>query len=689
MNRWSFKYIFHCALSRQGVGLLFPVILIISIATLFSTSESSNQGPIATSECLECHEASEHEKNLPYNTLLGGSAHEGFECADCHTGIAELPHDDPVAKVDCGTCHDDAAETYKWHGRNPYPGGKDIPTCTDCHGIHDILPSSNPDSRTSVVNLPTTCGVCHENVDLVKKHDILYGQAVTVYRNSVHGKAAQGGIGLVATCTDCHSTGGSAHRILVPGNAESSINHFNIPNTCAKCHADVARQYWDGIHGKLVSRGETGSPVCTNCHGEHGIIAHTDPRSPVSATRVAEATCSPCHESAYLNEKYGIPTGRLTSWVDSYHGLKSRAGDVAVANCASCHGAHMILPSADSLSSIHANNLQHTCGKCHPGIAETLAKTSVHGQPGMSSTKVAQIVGQLYVVAIFLIIGTMLLHWAIDYRKQIRLVTLKEQVVRMTTDEVWQHTLLMISFIVLVITGFALRYSDSWWANLLFGREGGFPSRGTIHRVSAVLFTITSVWHFFFLFTPRGKTFVRDMWPRKLDLIQFWQMIRFNLDRTEERPRFGRFSYVEKAEYWALVWGTIVMFITGVFLWWDNIAVEWFPKGFLDVMLVVHFYEAVLASLAILIWHMYSTIFSPGVYPMNPAWFTGKVPKDVYHHEHPGDPMFVEDRHPEVDELDGKVAGGRDREVHPPTVSPPAEDSDEDSRSQKQGKEPG
>ena len=70
---------------------------------------------------------------------------------------------------------------------------------------------------------------------------------------------------------------------------------------------------------------------------EHGILATEDPRSPVSPFRVAEATCSPCHESAKLNVKYDLPSGRLQSYVDSYHGLKSRAGDRTVANCSSCH----------------------------------------------------------------------------------------------------------------------------------------------------------------------------------------------------------------------------------------------------------------------------------------------------------------------------------------------------------------
>ena len=84
------------------------------------------------------------------------------------------------------------------------------------------------------------------------------------------------------------------------------------------------------------------------------------------------------------------------------------------------------------------------------------------------------------------------------------------------------------------------------------------------------------------------------------------------------------------------------MAITGLLLWFDNLAVTWLPKGFLDVMLVIHYYEAWLATLAILIWHMYSTVFNPAVYPINPAWYTGKMPRRMYMHEHPQDPLVKE-----------------------------------------------
>lgn len=626
--------------------------------------------------CIECHgEALMFEDYGPragYLTVTGQklaeSSHEGLECVDCHAdlaGVEDFPHAEKLAPVNCGTCHDSEAGIYQWHGRVKVGEGVDIPTCADCHGTHDIVPSSDKHSRVNPQNLPTTCGRCHEDLDLVHKHKIPLERPVEVFESSVHGKASLGGVHLAATCNDCHSTEGTAHMILPPGNARSSINHFNIPNTCGKCHRAVEQDYWEGIHGQLTLRGEVDTPVCTDCHGEHGVLATTDPRSPVSPNRIAEATCSPCHESARLNEKYDIPSGRLKTWVDSYHGLKSKAGDVTVANCSSCHGAHRILPHTDSTSSIYSGNLQETCGHCHPGISETLAKTSIHGTIGVTRTLMARVVESIYIIAIFLIIGGMVVHWLIDLRKQIKLVMAKKQLVRMRMDEVWQHTALMLTFIVLVVTGFALRFSEAWWVKFLFGWEGGFPVRGVIHRVAAVLFILSAVWHLIFLSSKRGRTFLFDMRPLRKDFTQFLQMISYNLGIRKERPRFGRFSYVEKAEYWALVWGAVVMIVSGFFMWFDNIAVHWFPKGFLDVMLVVHYYEAWLATLAILIWHLYSTVFNPSVYPMNPSWLTGKMPVEVYRHEHPEDPTVINGGDESIAPVSRNVGGESPKLVRP------------------------
>ena len=617
--------------------LLFGIFMVLFLSYGISYAGQEEYESIGEDSCLECHETGKSDKIIADE--LSQSIHAGFGCLDCHSEKSTMPHKESDIKVGlhgCSACHEDAAEEYTVHGRLGLGEDVDLPTCTVCHGDHDILPSIEAASHTNPGNLPRTCGACHADIDLIEKHQIRENHPINIYDSSIHGTSVQGGLMEAATCNDCHSTKGTAHQIYSQGNPNSSINHFNIPDTCGKCHELETQEYWDGIHGQLAKRGDTETPVCTHCHGEHGIISPSDPASPVSRAHVAEATCTPCHESITLTEKYGVSTGRRPSFIDNYHGLKSQSGDLFVANCASCHGVHLILPSPDPNSSVNPANLTQTCGVCHPGISTELAATPIHEVfIEEQESKTAKIVKIVYIIAIIFIIGLMALHWLIDLFRQIILVTKKPQVRRMLRNEVWQHTLLMVSFIVLAVTGFCLRYGDSWYAKLLFGWDHGFAIRGIIHRVAAVVLVFSSLWHMIFLMTKRGRTFLKDMFPNFSDAKHFFQRIMFNLGLSKKTPQFKRFSYVEKAEYWALIWGNIVMIITGFLLWFDNFFVTFLPDGFLEVALVFHFYEAILASLAIFIWHLYSTVFNPHVYPMNPSWLTGKMPRDMYVYEHP------------------------------------------------------
>jgi len=622
---------------KRPIWRLILPLMFISMSFITAQTDEEYEF-IEDDSCIDCHETGAHDTAIEDD--LAKSSHNDFNCFDCHEDMDTFPHKEDTGFVTgsdpCRVCHDDASDEYQIHGRLEVGKVVDMPTCASCHGDHDILPSTVKLSKVHPINLPATCGKCHEDLDLTKKYEMFLDHPVEVYENSIHGKATKGGIYVAATCNDCHSTGGTAHRILSTGYAESSVNHFNIPSTCGECHKGIESDFWDGIHGKLVDRGETDAPVCTDCHGEHGIISPSDPRSPVSRIRVAEVTCAPCHESTRLNEKYGLPAGRLATFIDSYHGLKSKAGDIQVANCASCHGVHRILPSYDKTSTINPNNLQDTCGECHPGISAKLAATPIHGISGEGlRTPLADVIEKIYIVVIIIIIGLMVIHWLLDLIRKILLMMRKPQVRRMRPGEVAQHTFLMLSFITLVVTGFALRFSESWISSFFFGWGRGFELRGEIHRWAAIVFMITIVWHAVFLFTKRGRIFWKDMWPKFADFRQFLQSIRYNLGREKTPPKFGRFSYIEKAEYWALVWGTIIMIATGLLLWFDNFVISIFPKGVLDVSLVVHYWEAWLATLAVLVWHLYSTVFNPHVYPMNPSWITGRMPEDMYEHEHP------------------------------------------------------
>ena len=104
--------------------------------------------------------------------------------------------------------------------------------------------------------------------------------------------------------------------------------------------------------------------------------------------------------------------------------------------------------------------------------------------------------------------------------------------------------------------------------------------------------------------------------------------MKYNLGLIKNKPVHARYSYIEKAEYWALVWGSAVMVSTGVLLVFENVAMKWFPKWAIDVATTIHFYEAVLATAAIVVWHFYFTIFDPDQYPMNWSMMSGKAKKE-------------------------------------------------------------
>ena len=627
-----------------------------SAAALKEINPASLAGEPDTAKCLVCHRAGQ-VPDLPAQVVpFENSVHGDFDCTDCHEGIEDLtapeslptetpPHPTPLPSVDCGDCHDEKAALYKRHGPGVVGKNPDIPTCAGCHGAHDILPASDPLSHVNPDRLPDTCRRCHENLDLVKKYYELSASFVKVYQVSVHGVAATPGATIAATCEDCHAATGpdgkrTAHLILGAANAKSSIYYFNIPNTCGRCHSAVRKDYWAGIHGQLVASGEVSAPVCTRCHGEHGIFRVTDPRSPVSPARVAVATCSPCHDSVVLTRRLGLPRGRLRTYAASYHGLQARAGDTLVANCASCHGAHRVLPSSDPNSSIYPANLPKTCGRCHPGISPQIARAQIHETGTGITTGWAHFFTVFYMVLISITISLMMLHNVGDWWSSLRDLLRQPFVIRLSAIEVIQHWLLMLAFVVLALTGFALKYDQSWWARLLFGWEGGFTVRGIIHRVAGCVLIFVSLWHIGYLFGTRGRHWLRDMIVSRKDIVEVKDSALYFVGMREKPVRFGRFSYREKGEYWALVWGAIIMSVTGLLLWFDNQVAPFLPKGFLQVALVIHYYEAWLATLAILVWHIYGTVFRSAVTPMNPAWWSGKMPKAMYDEEHPAGPRL-------------------------------------------------
>jgi cytochrome b subunit of formate dehydrogenase len=344
-----------------------------------------------------------------------------------------------------------------------------------------------------------------------------------------------------------------------------------------------------------------------------------------------------------------LSSDRFKTFQDSYHGLAGQAGSVEVANCASCHGVHDIKPSTDPTSRIHKTNLASTCGACHPGANENFAKGQVHVIASAGGEEVLYFVSSAYILLITVVIGGMVIHNVLDFVRKSRLQLLYRRGIlrrtpvshrlylRMTLSERVQHGVLLISFTVLVITGFALRFPDAWWVEPVRSLSPFmFELRGLMHRTAGVVMVLASLYHLYYIFfVPRGKELLRELLPVRKDVTDAFGVLRYNLGLATEKPKLGRFSYVEKSEYWALVWGTAVMALTGVILWFDNTFLGLLTKLWWDVARTIHYYEAWLATLAIVVWHFYFVIFNPSTYPINLSFWKGTLTEEEMEEEHP------------------------------------------------------
>jgi formate dehydrogenase gamma subunit len=621
----------------------------------FDPSNLPHAKKITPVDCNSCHsdgKVAHFAESVHGKPKRSGGA--GIACSDCHSTHAILKLSEKsqnnrgrFALETCARCHADVNDRFMQsaHGRALSATVKGAPSCIDCHGEHDVSRSADDSSHTNRHREAAMCEKCHlDNPDVRAKVGPSAG-FVESYEKSVHARAMKGGNALAATCSDCHGS----HDMRKGIDRTSRVNKANIAATCGRCHGDIQKQYEGSSHGKALTRGIEASATCTDCHGEHRILAPSDAASPVAPANVSSQVCSPCHSSVKLTSKYGLASDRFTSFADSYHGLASKSGSVEVANCASCHGVHDIKPSSDPSSRIHKSNLVATCGTCHPGANENFTKGSVHVIAISGGDDLLSFVASTYVVIIVVTIGMMFFHNVIDfYRRSKNHLMIRRGLIpgprhgkrlylRMSLNERIQHATLVISFVSLVITGFALRFPDAWWVVHLRNISPlMFDLRGIIHRVAAVVMVTASLYHVYYvLVVPRGKQLLRDILPVRQDLTDAIGVLKYNLGFSKTKPAFARFSYAEKAEYWALIWGTIVMTLTGIILWFENTFLGILTKTGWDVSRTVHYYEAWLATLSILVWHFYFVIFNPDAYPVNLAFLKGTITEEEMEEEHP------------------------------------------------------
>lgn len=200
----------------------------------------------------------------------------------------------------------------------------------------------------------------------------------------------------------------------------------------------------------------------------------------------------------------------------------------------------------------------------------------------------------------------------------------------------FQHMVMFSSVILLIVTGMPIKFPDFVLSRYLVALWGGIHNSTLVHRIGAAMLIYFMAHHLLYTILSRdGRRDFLLLIPTPKDARDAAQNIRHFLGKTPEKPRFGRFSYIEKFDYWAVYWGCVIMIGSGLFLWFETTAMKFFPKYVVDVAHEMHSDEAMLATLAIVIWHFYNVHFNPDRFPGTLMWWHGRISEHEIKDEHP------------------------------------------------------
>jgi cytochrome b subunit of formate dehydrogenase len=570
---------------------------------------------------------------------LAESVHRDLECISCHSDVSTLPHQPDLADVNCGSCHSDAQSFLSKSSHSGTKHKKDVPVCKSCHGTHNILPKDNLASKVNPINIPDTCGKCHQNESIVSSHKLPPSKFIDEYKASVHGQALfKAGLIISAVCTDCHNY----HDILPANNEKSSIYFKNVPETCGECHLGILKDYKRSIHGRLLESNMQGVPVCTTCHTSHE-IKRID-RLMLYGIETKE--CGGCHAD------------KAPTYQDTFHGQATSLGVKRGALCSDCHTAHLILPASDPGSTINKANLEATCGVCHGKVTANFITFDPHAEPhNKARNPIIYYVYLFMQLLLFSVFGFFGLHDILWLQRSL-VAYFKGEYKKLSSEGKWvkrfskttrfTHIAIIVSFLGLAATGIPLKFHYAEWAKTFATFLGGVETARYIHKVCAVItfgygFThlIYLVYQVIFnrkyhwLFGPDSLV------PRAKDLTDMLGNVRWFF-YAGERPKIGHWTYWEKFDYFAVFWGIPVIGISGLMLWAPNLFAHFLPGFVLNIASIVHSEEALLAVGFIFMFHFFHTHLRPESFPLDPVIFIGSMPLEKLKEERPEEYELLE-----------------------------------------------
>ncbi len=567
-------------------------------------------------------------------------------CLACHDGEKELLVPD--------TTEDKEDEMRPLLAIEPAKYSKGLHNKMNCIDCHKEITDSKAEHTKNNTPKPN-CITCHETLwDEVRQYDMTrdktrFGKVVEniqAYKESFHANPASTRSGFKAYCDDCHDT--HFFHVPAPDTPERDEWRLSIPQVCGEsCHDDALEEYVTSVHGvEIVEEKNPKAAVCVDCHTSHDISKTT--RDPFQL--LVTKQCGSCHETEFI------------SYRNTYHGQINTLGYAYTAKCYDCHGSHELFAVDNEDSTINPKNRLETCQECHDGKKIPLATAGFvtfgpHAHAGDRERYPQMWYASRFMLA--LLIGVFLFFWAhsiLWYYREWQDRKAGKKVAIVNTQDLglesikfvkrfpagWRiaHLIFAIVTMMLVLTGITALYASSSWAPVVAKLFGGPQVVGLVHRVSATIFISIFFLHFVYVMQhllrkPDFKWFGPDsLVPNWKDLTDCWEMFKWFVG-AGEKPRFDRWAYFEKFDYWAVFWGVTIIGGSGLMLAFPHIIAEHFPGWIFNVATLVHGEEAFLAAVFLFTVHFFNNHFRPDkLPPPDIVMFTGCQTLEEFKRDH-------------------------------------------------------
>ena len=611
--------------------------------------------------CSNCHQKDieTYVHSTHFRRLEEDGDNRAPSCVDCHESHAIHKPSDPRSAVNeanvsvtCDRCH--AGHRASLHKA---PGEEESQvSCTFCHTGHQTDMTSIRNRIFKAGGIFNKCNYCHSEHSSSDKREVL-----------AHGKIMDKDLGgKDVNCTECH-----VYHWQVP---DENGNVRQSHPDCANCHAEQNVAYMKSIHGRARAAGIEAAPGCTDCHGGDHVMR---PDEKFDADGIV-TLCAHCHDDTQLMLSFEVNPYVVEGFRETYHGklysLMTKGVQFAV--CTNCHGHHDIQEPESKTSSVNRAHIVETCRQCHPKANENFISYLVHPvkptateladarKRGITSIDTllqreiraaeARARGEGFQIAFsaadrlmkmlfFGVISFFGLHTILWFQRGIRprLRQKKRYYRRFDPFDRFLHILVNVSFLMLCFTGLPQSYLHTTLGRWVFENLMSLGTAQKLHYWAAAVTGLYFALHLGQLAYKMKKVGWRNLLtgpdslvPQKKDFTDFVQHVKWFAGKAEQ-PRFDRWTYWEKFDYFAVFWGVAVIGLSGLIRWQEEFFGNLLGGGAVSLADTVHKEEALLAAAFIFIVHFFNTHMRSEKFPMDVSIYTGLISEEEMKHERP------------------------------------------------------